>query len=50
MKINIGDDLEIPLNALTIKSIKNRIYIHFIKLNKFYKGNHGKIIKDNYKL
>ena len=50
MKMNIGDDIEIPLNAITIKSIKNCIYIHFVKINKFYKGKPEKIIKDNYKL
>ena len=50
IKINIGDDIEIPLNAIKIKSIKNCIYIHFIKIKKFYKGKHGKIVKNNYKL
>ena len=50
MKINIGDNIIIPLNAIKIKSIKNCNYIYFVKINKFYKGKHGKIIKDNYKL
>ena len=50
MKINIGDELEIPLNAIKIKSFKNCIYIHFDQISKLYKGKHGKIIKDDYKL
>ena len=48
--INIGDELEIPLNAIKIKSFKNCIYIHFDQINKYYKRKDRKIIKDKYKL